>query len=191
WCQLPNRPQFGNTVFESVALAMAKNSPEEAAAWLKSLPPAADRNYALTTLAADWARSDPRASLEWTMQLSDADGRRDAVQRAFTQWSLDDTAASAQWLGAHLSDPAADQMVIGLVDESGISASDPRDAIAWADLIAEPRARVDSIEDTFIGWARQQPDAAVNCIRNDTVLTPGEKNQILSSFTGWKNVGAN
>lgn len=191
WCQNTNRPQLGNTVFEAVALEMAKNSTADAANWLEKLPPATDRNYAMTTLAETWARSDPQATMNWALGLSDVDDRANVLERGFSQWSQQDTDSASQWLAGHLTDPAAEQMVVSLVDESGLSYSNPKDAMTWAALISDPAVRLESMQDIFLGWARQEPNAALNYFQNDTDLTPGEKQEVFKSYFSWKNLDAN
>lgn len=191
WCQNTNRPQLGNAVFEAVALEMATNSAADAANWLQKLPPATDRNYAMTTLAATWAQNDPQATMTWALGLSEADDRANVLERGFSQWSQQDTDSATKWLAAHVTDPAAEQMVISLVDESGLSYSKPQDAMVWAGLISDPAVRLESLQDIFLGWARQAPDTALNYIQSDPDLTPAEKQDVLKSYFSWKNLDAN
>src|SRR5581483_8533791 len=58
WMQLPNGPEVGNTALETAARDLAATSPTDALNWLKSLPAGDDRNYAMTTLAADWVKTE-------------------------------------------------------------------------------------------------------------------------------------
>jgi len=188
WAQVG--PPLGNNTFEAVALDIAGTSPTGAMAWLKSLPASNDRNYALTTLSAVWVKSDPKAAMEWAMQLGSADGREPVMERAFNQWAQDDEASARQWLNGHLSDPVAEKMVVSMVAESDLAYSNPQEAIVWADMISDPSARLENVEDVFLSWARRDLDAAANYIKDDPALTPAEKKQVLESFYSWKNGGA-
>jgi len=189
WTQIPGGPDIGNIAYEDAALDLSAKSPAAAMDWLKSLAAGTDRNYALTTLAAVWTKTDPRAALDWTAQLADADGRAEVMERAFNQWAQDDDNGARQWLTGHLTDPAAEKMLISMVAESGLSYSNPQEAIVWADLISDPAVRLENVEDIFLSWVRRDPDAAANYIKDDPTLTADEKKQVLDSFYGWKNFG--
>lgn len=191
WCQNTNRPQIGNGVFETLALEMADSSPTNAAGWLKSLPPATDRNYAMTTLAANWAGGNPSAAMDWALGLSDADGRASVLERGFREWAEGDPDAATKWLTGHISDPAAEQMVVSLAVESDVAYVNPQDAIVWAGLISDPTVRLESTQDIFLGWVRREPDAAMEYIQKDPYLTATEKQEVLKSYFGWKNSGGN
>ena len=189
WMQIPNGPSVGNVAIEAAALDLAATSLPDATTWLKSLPAGTDRNYAMTTLAAAWVKTDPKAAMDWTMQLSEADGRTAAMERAFNDWAQADDESARQWIKGHLDDPGAETMVTSMVAESGLSYSNPQEAIVWADLISDPNARLENVEDIFLSWVRRDPDAAANYIKNDPTLTADEKKQVLQSFFGWKNAG--
>jgi len=189
WLQIPDGPDIGNAALETAALDLATTSSKDALDWLKTLPSGNDRNYALTTLAASWVKTDPKAAMDWTMRLAEADGRAAAMERAFNDWAQADDLAARQWIKGHLDDPAAETMVVSMVAESGLAWSNPQEAITWADLISDPSARLENVEDIFLSWVRRDPDAAAIYIKNDPALTDEEKKEVLQSFFGWKNSG--
>src|SRR5207253_7035989 len=109
-----------------------------------------DRNYALTTMAAVWVKSDPKGAMDWAARLPDVDGRENVMERAFNQWAQDHEADARQWLNGHLSDPAAEKMVVSMVAESGLAYSNPQEAIVWADMISDAAVRLENVEDIFL-----------------------------------------
>ena len=180
-------PKIGNAAFEEVALNLAKNSPQAASDWLRSLPVSDGRNQALATLAAEWAGTAPQAALDWAAKLDANDGRTDAMQRAFDRWAATDLVSAAHWLGENESNPAADGMIAHMIGESALGETDPQLALKWADLISDDDLKSRSVEQVVIAWGERDPAAATRYLLETTALKPEQKNQLEESLRARAN----
>lgn len=182
WATGPLHGAMSNAIFEEVSAHLAQNSLPAGLQWLQTFPVSEERNYALGSLAASWAASDPQAAMAWAMGLSPADGRADAMQRVFNRWSGQDTATAAQWLGAHASDPAADQLIVEMVGDSPLLQSNPRLAATWVESISDAELRQRYFASVILPWGREDASAAIHYLTTDSLLPNDQKEQFLQAL---------
>lgn len=103
WAGGPEAARLRATDFEIVATALARDSYEQPARWLQSLPSSPGRNEAYMTVATGWAQQDAAAAMNWAQQLKPADGGDDVRVAVFARWLQSDRGAAMEWLRVHNS----------------------------------------------------------------------------------------
>lgn len=165
------------------AAALAKRSAVDAALWLEEMPPSDARASAQAALAVNWAGSFPKQAVTWAQSLPEDEGRELALMRAFGRWLEIDTAAAMRWLADHESDPAADQMLVSLLRDTGFGLREPHIAFQWAELISASEQRGDQMEEIFRAWAFRNRDAATKYLVNSPNVNTSEKERLINSIT--------
>ena len=187
WATCSYHPEIGAGAYEVVASELAKRSPTDAAAWLKSLPPSDDRNVALGTAAADWIARDPAAAMRWSETLTPQDGRPVVVQRAFGEWMETNADAAEQWLGNQLvqnyGNPDNDSLIVDLINQSSLIHSDPTSAMRWVDLITDPVLQSQAREQMVLRWGQRDMAAASAYVNSSSAIDPQRKQALLSELS--------
>jgi hypothetical protein len=186
WARDPLRPKIGATAYEFIAMALDKNSPESAAAWLKSLPVSDDRNSAATTFASFWGQSDPAAAMHWAETLTPQEGSPEAISQTFNEWMQKDAAAAMNWLGQYASrHPAfaeSDLMIGSQVLFSPATKNDPPKALKLSDTIANPQTRLIYQQQVYQSWGRRDPAAAIDYVQKSPAITPEQKQMLIQQI---------
>lgn len=179
WAHSPLGGEVGVGTFTDVARTLAKESPESALSWLRSLPPSQDRNVALGEMAAEGVDRDPAATLQWATGLSPEEGRSTVVERAFAEWTERDAAAAGHWLAGRIMQQAApaeaDAMIVNVVNASSLIRSDPNTALGWVALIGDPDQRAAAHAQVVLRWASIDPAAAQAYLQGDPTLAPDQR----------------
>jgi hypothetical protein len=175
--------QIGTAAYEIVAMAMDQASPENTAAWLKSLPVSEDRNAAIGTFAVTWGGSDPGGAMRWAETLQPQEGQSEAVGKIFVQWMQNDPGAAMNWLDNYIPRTAGslqDDVLIGsMILFSPTAKSDPNEALALADSIANPETRQLYQQQIIQSWARTDPESAIKSVLTSKTI-PEDQKQILN-----------
>ncbi len=168
WAHDPLVPKIGASAYEDVAAAIAKSAPQDAGAWLKSLPVSEDRNAALVTIATNWASADPAAAMRWSETLSPEDGRPGVIRSAFSEWIQADDDGATKWLTDYITrDPATaddDYLIGALVSYSPTVKGEPDLAIKLLDSISDPKKRAIYEEQVLLSWGRRDLPAATKYV---------------------------
>jgi hypothetical protein len=182
WANGPAANKLDNSAFERMALRLAESSPQEAGAWLLSLPAGEARNYAVSTLAATWTEKDAAGAAAWAAQLDPPNGRLNALQRVLTRWADRDPVATVQWLGKNETDSAMDPLIANLLNESTLPLIHPEVAAQWAELITEPNLRAQTLENVIVAWACQDGSAALRQTNESTLFSPEQKRRLIEKL---------
>jgi hypothetical protein len=186
WAADPGKLNFGPAAFQIVAMAMDKTTPENTAAWLRSLPPSDDRNNAITSFATNWEASDPGAAMRWAESLSSNEGQSDAIGQVFTRWMQSDPGAAMNWLDDYIPRTAGiveDDILIGsMILFSPSTKSDPGEAMKLAESIANPQTRLVYQQQLAQSWGRTDPGAAVEFVLNSTTIPDDQKQMLIQQI---------
>jgi hypothetical protein len=125
WARGPEAANLDGATFEVVGMALAQNSPGDAADWLQSLPVSPARSQALSTIETVWGQNDPGAAINWAQGLPPADGRDDAVVNIFGQWLNKDRPAAMQWLAANENTPDRNRLISATLADPNAATSQP------------------------------------------------------------------
>jgi len=150
--------RFKQEVFRKASTLVALRDPLQAAAWADAHR---GRDYAdgmAARVAMVWVMNDADATFEWLRTHPPGEDRDWAVKRAFERWSSKDREAAAEWLRraelGELLEPAID------VFARSLSARAPRDAIVWAERIADEARRQACLIAIGQTWHRRDPEGA-------------------------------
>jgi len=186
WAKDPLQPKIGAAPFELVAMALDKNSPENAAAWLRSLPASDDRNSALVTFTSFWGQSDPAAAMHWAETLTPPEDQPEVISQIFSGWMRSDTAAAMNWLGHYTSRTPAfvesDLMIGSLVLFSPAAKNDPKVALKLCGTIANPQTREIYQEQVYQSWGRRDPAAAIDYLQKDSMIASEQKKILIQQI---------
>jgi hypothetical protein len=174
WAHSPLADQVGAGTFTDVARSLATTSPDNALAWLKTIPPSADRNVALGEIAADAMSRDPTGTLSWASSLGPEEGRGTVMPRAFSEWVERDAAAAGQWLADRLAKsapaPEDDAMIANIVNTSSLVQTNPTAALGWIAQMTDPTQRANAHEQVLLRWAASDFAAASAYVQQDPAL---------------------
>ncbi len=154
WANDPLKLKIGASAYETVALAMDKNAPENTGTWLRSLPASEDRNFAINTFAFSWGERDPTSAIRWVETLTPQDGQSDIVSRIFSEWMRSDAKTAASWLDDYVSRTSA---------------------IVGADLI---------IGSLVLFSPARNPSAAIDYLQKSPTIAPEQKQLLMQEIQG-------
>lgn len=186
WAHDPRRPAIGEAAYLTVSNALAKTSPEQAGAWLSTLPASQARDIALVEFPAQWAQREPQVALAWAENNLPADLRSAALQRTFSDWVEAQPAEAGEWLGGYLSRApaaaAADRLIGSLVNLGAVVKTSPATALQWTRLIADPALRSAHEERVALRWSRQDQSAATRHVLSSTTIHVDRKPWLLQQI---------
>jgi hypothetical protein len=186
WANDPLQPKIGAAAYEFVAMALAKNSPQTAAAWLRSLPASDDRNSALVTFTSFWGQSDPAAAMHWAETLAPQEGQPEVISQIFSGWMRSNAAAAMNWLGHYTSRTPAfvesDLMIGSLVLFSPAAKNDPKVALKLSDKITNPQTREIYQEQVYQSWGRRDPAAAIDYLQQNPMIASEQKKILIQQI---------
>ena len=147
-------------VLSQVLMVLAKTEPERAAALYEGVKyEDFVRGDAMALIALEWLKYDPYAAMAWVVGQPPSDARDAAVRGAVYRWQMDDSERSEPWLREHLADPA---MAVALYPfAQWMVYQNPVEALSWGFRIPDKQERFYVIQQSFVGWRREDPVAAM------------------------------
>lgn len=158
----------------AIASSWARSDPQSALRWAAALPQPGERNTSIERVIGAWAQESPEAAAAALPSLP-PETRRKAMEAVINSWASRDLEAAAGWLEAQPNGPDKDGALQRL--SSKLAAEDPRSALAWVFLIADPGARARQTERVAREWLRFEPAAAAAWIRAN--LPEETRNKLL------------
>jgi hypothetical protein len=164
WIQNPRTQAIDASAFNVVAEVIARDSWDDAAAWLDSLPPSPERASAFAVLASKWADEDPVAALNWAETVGPEHGQFGAIRTVFADWVERDASRAADWLLGYIdrakADSDIDQLIGSFVTNSIGLRKDPALAMGWVGLMRDGSQREASAERLIVRWGHRDLAAA-------------------------------
>lgn len=141
---------------------LARQSPQEAAAWADTLTATPEQRVFIDkTIADPWMSRDPAAAASWFVDrvtARDPEGRAKALERCMQKWTSagdqsierdnrrpPDLAAASDWLIAQGLN-AQSQTAMAALARAWAEAREPAAALAWAQALPEETARNAAIQ---------------------------------------------
>jgi len=121
-----------------VALSRAESHPDEAFAWLASLPSGAEKTEAVGFVFAYWLKSDPLAAEAWLAQARPSAALDPALRAMAVSEGARNPAAGIEW-ARRIQDPGTRDRTLVRVGRAWYKA-DPEAARRWLEVSALPRA---------------------------------------------------
>ncbi len=171
-----NVGDVANTEIENAGRLQAQSTnPAKAAAWVKSRPPGAARDFALASIVALWAEASPFAAMAWAEKLPPSATRADAILRVFSRWADQNVVEAIAWLKTRAPDPALDPLVWLLVTDTTYRYVRRDIALEAAPLIHDSALRAQALTHVLEIWARTEGEAARAFLEQTPALTPEQK----------------
>jgi hypothetical protein len=158
WVTGISDPELQKSARASLARTMASQNVESAATWAAAQASAPGGQDAVGSVARTWAARDPDKAIAWINTLPEGPARQEAWEDAMRSWTRKDPEASSQHLRSMPAGPSRDAAVSSLTRT--IAREDPTAAIAWAQTIADPAARSETLLRTAQLWNTVDAPAA-------------------------------
>lgn len=154
-----NRP----AALRDLLFQWGSSQPDEALAWLKSLPDPDLRVTLLERASRSYYTNNPEKSLPLLLAMPDGDNRTSAIADRLGAWAKINPDAALAWLKDHAAEPgvaAASQTVQGaLIGE--IARDDPQAAIASWQELSDPKAKDAARRAIMKAWGEKDPASAL------------------------------
>ncbi len=98
----------------------------------------------LAQVARTWAADDPMSAANWAIGLTDPQAEARTISQVMREWARDDLNAAINWVSSLPPGNSYDAAAAALA--FSMAATNPQDAIAWADNIADPTARSNALQ---------------------------------------------
>ena len=98
----------------------------------------------LAQVARTWAADDPMSAANWALSLTDPQAEARTISQVMREWARDDLNAAINWVSSLPPGSSYDAAAAALA--FSMAATNPQDAIAWADNIADPTARTNALQ---------------------------------------------
>jgi hypothetical protein len=144
--------------YGSLALAMARNNPQEALRWLSESAPGEEA--VIRSILADWAADRPELAVNWAWEHIEGALLADIMEELADIWmELEGPAPLADWLNANGPGPELDGAIEALAMTT--LEMDPATALVWAQSVSFEEDRV--LLEMVIGrqWIQRAPDEAM------------------------------
>jgi hypothetical protein len=158
----------------------AEFQPEQAAAAAAAIADPELRNEALHGIVGGWAEADPVALVRFVTNLPPETDRGSILSQALQYWVKHDGEAASQWINRHEPGPELDEGVAAVATMESVK---PDVAVGWADSIANPTLRSETLATVIRGWMTSDLPAARQYFENTDDLLPDDRQQIAEALT--------
>jgi hypothetical protein len=157
----------------------AEYQPEQAAAAAAAMTDPELRNQALHGIVGGWAEADPVALIQFVTKLPPETDRGSILSQALQYWVRHDAQAASQWINSHEPGPEMDEGVAAVATMESVK---PDLAVGWADSIANPNLRSETLAMVLRTWMTQDLAAARQYFENTKDLLPDDRQQIAEGL---------
>ena len=147
-----------------IAGKFVRDNPEAASRWIEQFAGEEYATAAVREVGSEWAERDPDSAVAWLDQLPDSKGQMSGLYSAFDDWEDRDPVAAGNYLLSMPSSAKRDSAIRGFA--LGISRQEPETAVAWANVIQDPKLREQSLIKTGQYYLRSNPEAAKAWLTN-------------------------
>ena len=153
----------------------AEFQPEQAAQAASGISDPAERNLALHGIIGGWAQADPAALVQFMTDLPANADRASLLSQSLERWAREDPASAAQWISDNQANPAMDQ---GIAVVATLDSVPPNVAVTWAEGIANPQLRSETVATVLRNWLTADKSTAENYFAATKNLLPDDRQQI-------------
>ena len=124
----------------------------------------------MALIVVEWVKYDPVAALEWAIKQPPSDSRDAAVRGGVYRWQKRDPKTSEPWIRENIGDRAMEVAIYPFAQ--WMVYENPVEALAWGLRVPSQPERYYVVQQSFIRWRRQDPDAAMEWL--ETTELPAE-----------------
>jgi len=179
-------PGGGQNGASIIAQEWAKNDPEAALAWAKSLD--RDKGQAMSAVVREVAQTDPKKAAELAAGIT-GDDRGDAYASIARQWGAKNFAEAEAWIA---SLPADEQDRARVSALRGLAGDNPELASQKVAAMAAGDSKNDAAGEITQAWAREDPKAAAAWLatQNGVEVSRNTTRELVSSWARQDDAGA-
>jgi hypothetical protein len=153
----------------------AEFQPQQAAQAAAGISDPAERNLALHGIVGGWAQADPAGLVQFVTDLPANTDRASLLSQSLERWAREDPASAAQWISSSKASPALDQ---GIAVVATLESVPPNVAMTWAEGIANPQLRSETVASVLRNWLTTDQSTAENYFAATKNLLPEDRQQI-------------
>jgi hypothetical protein len=153
----------------------ASHQPDAARSALDRVRQGAARDAAFEGLVLGWAMANPGSLATYAMKLPPGDDRARALTQALPQWVGRDTVLASDWINRMEPTPDLDPGVAAVATLPALISKRPEIAIGWAETIAEPVLRANTLRSVAQEWARRDADGLRRFLATTPNLEPADQ----------------
>lgn len=161
----------------------AQYDPTAALAVAAELPDPAATEQARQAVFIGWARSDPASLVTYATSLPEGDLRTTALREALPQWVYLEPSAASEWMNARPPGPELDAGAVAVATNPAILTESPATAATWAESIADPQLRAETLHEVLLQWNAFDPAAARAYAQTSPAFDLASRSRALESLT--------
>lgn len=160
----------------------AAHQPTIALAACNALGDVEARQAAFQGAAAGWALADPSGLASYAMTLPSGEDRAHALAQALPRWVSMDPIAASKWIANFDPNPDLDAGAAAVATLPLMLNQRPEIAANWAENIAEPTLRANTLGTVAKQWAKKDPDAVRRFILSRPNLSEGDRARLTDAL---------
>ena len=154
----------------------AAHEPEQALAAFEKISNPQLRSFAFQGLIQGWVMANPATAAAYAERLAPGDERAQVINQALPQWACRDPLAASEWMLKHIEPgPELDAGAATVAAMPNLVNQRPEMAVNWAENIAEPALRANTLRVIGQQWAHRDPAAPRRFIENNPGLAPADR----------------
>ena len=161
----------------------ATHQPEKARAAFECITDPVVRRAAFPGFVSGWGLADPAALAAYAIQLPPGEDRAQALAQALPQWVAHDTVLASEWISRLEPHSDLDSGVASVATLSSLVNERPDIAVGWAENIAEPVLRSNTLWLLAQQWAHHDPDALRRYLSTTSNLTENDRTALLNGLS--------
>lgn len=161
----------------------ATHQPENARAAFERITDPAVRSAAFSGFVSGWGLADPAALASYAIQLPPGDDRAQALAQALPQWVTHDTIRASEWMNRLEPHSDLDSGVASVATLASLVNERPDIAVGWAENIAEPVLRSNTLWLLAQQWAHNDPDALRRYLTTTPNLTDNDRTALQNGLS--------
>jgi hypothetical protein len=181
--ETPNRAAWFNATF----FQWASHQPEAALKALGEISDPAARTAAFQGMVSGWAATNPVSLADYAIRLSPGEDRGQAFSQMFPEWVNRDPFEASEWMLRHFT-PSTD-MDAGMAAAATLPkliAERPEVAVGWAENIADPALRTETLRKIAREWSQRDADAVRRFATATRNLAAEERKAFLDGLASVK-----
>jgi hypothetical protein len=162
----------------------ATHQPDNARAAFELITDPTVRSAAFPGFISGWGLADPAALAAYAIKLPPGEDRAQALAQALPQWVAHDTMRASEWMNRLEPHSDLDSGVASVATLSSLVNERPDIAVGWAENIAEPVLRSNTLWLLAQQWAHNDPDALRRYLTTTPNLTENDRTALNNGLSG-------
>jgi hypothetical protein len=159
------------------------HQPDQALAAFGKISDPELRGPAFQGMIMGWAMANPAAVAAYAVHLEPGENRSQALSQALPQWASRDPIAASEWMINHFDpSPDLDAGVAAVATMPNLVNTRPEVAVGWAESIAEPVMRANTLRMIGQQWAQRDAEAIRRFIASTPDLLATDRTALLDGL---------